>query len=266
MIFKLAEKSQGHIPYRDSKLTRILQNSLSGRAYISIICCLSPSTGNIEESIQTIKFAARAKKIKNEVGVNEKFDQATLLEKYREEIERLKESSVDILSAHTEAQMNAGIVAALILSFMVPLSLEPIEASDDCVDFFSRDAVHYLKYLSIFFTLLANVSCIATIILAVRFGVYVNWIASALGRTLFVSTLDARLFPELQMLTLTTLQFAMIFRGALAGPLQGLAGIITYIMYNVFLHGAENSAGARAHNIQLKLVKDMFAEKPSSII
>mgnify|MGYP000892135304 FL=1 len=183
-----------------------------------------------------------------------------------EEIERLKESSVDILSAHTEAQMNAGIVAALILSFMVPLSLEPIEASDDCVDFFSRDAVHYLKYLSIFFTLLANVSCIATIILAVRFGVYVNWIASALGRTLFVSTLDARLFPELQMLTLTTLQFAMIFRGALAGPLQGLAGIITYIMYNVFLHGAENSAGARAHNIQLKLVKDMFAEKPSSII
>ena len=179
----------------------------------------------------------------------------------KEELEKLQESSADILSAHTEAQMNAGVVAALILSFMVPLSLEPIEASDDCVDFFGQSAVKYLRILSIFFTLLGNVSCIATILLAVRFGVYVNWISSAHGRTLFVSTLDAALFPQLQMMTLATLQFVMIVRGALAGPLQGLAGIITFIMYNVILHTSENSAGARAHNIQVKLVKNLFAKR-----
>ncbi len=102
VIFKLAEKSRGHIPYRDSKLTRILQNSLSGRAFISIVCCLSPSTGNIEESIQTLKFAARAKKIKNVVSVNEKLDQATLLEKYREEIEKLKRTLAEVKSAETD--------------------------------------------------------------------------------------------------------------------------------------------------------------------
>ena len=66
----------------------------------------------------------------------------------KEELEKLQESSADILSAHTEAQMNAGVVAALILSFMVPLSLEPIEASDDCVDFFGQSAVKYLRILS----------------------------------------------------------------------------------------------------------------------
>ena len=62
-----------------------------------------------------------------------------------DELEKLQESSANILSAQTEAQMNAGVVAALILSFMVPLSLEPIEASDDCADFFGQDAVKYLR-------------------------------------------------------------------------------------------------------------------------
>uniref|UniRef100_A0A7S2U3A0 Kinesin motor domain-containing protein n=1 Tax=Lotharella oceanica TaxID=641309 RepID=A0A7S2U3A0_9EUKA len=51
---------------------------------------MSPATSNVEETAQTLKFAARAKKIKNVVSINEKLDQATLLEKYREEIEGLK--------------------------------------------------------------------------------------------------------------------------------------------------------------------------------
>ena len=172
-----------------------------------------------------------------------------------DELEKLQESSANILSAQTEAQMNAGVVAALILSFMVPLSLEPIEASDDCADFFGQDAVKYLRIVSIIFTMLANVYCIATIILAVRFGLYVNWIP---GRTLFVSTLDAALFPKLQMGTLNSMMFAMIARGTLIGPLQGLAGIVTFILYFVVLKGAEENAGARAKSIQLRLVKDMM--------
>ena len=175
-----------------------------------------------------------------------------------DELEKLQESSANILSAQTEAQMNAGVVAALILSFMVPLSLEPIEASDDCADFFGQDAVKYLRIVSIIFTTLANVYCIATIILAVRFGLYVNWIPSAPGRTLFVSTLDAALFPRLQIGTLNSMMLAIIARGTLVGPLQGLAGIVTLILYFVVLNGAEQNAGARAKSIQLRLVKDMM--------
>lgn len=181
-----------------------------------------------------------------------------------EELEKLQHNSANILSEQTEAQMNAGLVAALILSFLVPLSLEPIKESDDCVEFFGQDTVKYLKIVSIFLTLLANASCIVTILLAVRLGVYVNWITSTHGRTLYVSTIDASLFPRLQLGTLAALQFVMIARGALAGPLQGLAGIITYIIYQGHLMWYDNSAGARAHGIQLKLVKDMMASKGKS--
>ncbi len=55
----------GHIPYRDSKLTRILQESLGGRAKTCIIATLSPSNLCVEESLSTLDYAHRAKNIKN---------------------------------------------------------------------------------------------------------------------------------------------------------------------------------------------------------
>ncbi|RUS30321.1 hypothetical protein BC938DRAFT_479553 [Jimgerdemannia flammicorona] len=63
-------KSSGHIPYRDSKLTRILQSSLSGNARISVICTMSPSALAMEESHNTLKFAARVKKVVTRAGTN----------------------------------------------------------------------------------------------------------------------------------------------------------------------------------------------------
>ncbi len=72
-------------------MTRLLQPSLSGKACVNVICTVSPSSGNIEETISTLKFAARAKKIKNTyVNINEILDESALLRQYREEIERLK--------------------------------------------------------------------------------------------------------------------------------------------------------------------------------
>ena len=79
-----------HIPYRDSKLTRLLQPSLSGNAQICIICNISPLSRHIEESHLTLKFASRAKKIKQHATITEVVDEKTLLENYREEIEELK--------------------------------------------------------------------------------------------------------------------------------------------------------------------------------
>ena len=79
-----------HIPYRDSKLTRLLQPSLSGNAQICIVCNTSPLTRNLEESHNTLKFATRAKRIRQNASINEVVDDRTLLQNYREEIEALK--------------------------------------------------------------------------------------------------------------------------------------------------------------------------------
>lgn len=65
MIARLTEDDggNGHVPYRDSKLTRILQPSLQGNARISVICTISPAVNNQEESTNTLKFAQRIKKV-----------------------------------------------------------------------------------------------------------------------------------------------------------------------------------------------------------
>lgn len=81
---------RAHIPYRDSKLTRLLQPSLSGNAQIVLICCLSPLVSQIEESHNTLKFATRAKKIPQKATIQESQDEKTLLQSYKEEIEELR--------------------------------------------------------------------------------------------------------------------------------------------------------------------------------
>lgn len=79
-----------HIPYRDSKLTRLLQPSLGGNARVCIICNVSPAAANIEESHNTLKFGSRAKTIQQHASITEIADEKTLLRSYREEIEELK--------------------------------------------------------------------------------------------------------------------------------------------------------------------------------
>ncbi|KAF9163010.1 hypothetical protein DFQ26_003043 [Actinomortierella ambigua] len=90
VIAKLTEEKGAHIPYRDSKLTRLLQNSLSGNARVSVICTISPSYVNVEESHNTLKFAARVKKVVTKAHTNQVMDDKALLEKYRREISELK--------------------------------------------------------------------------------------------------------------------------------------------------------------------------------
>lgn len=66
---KIAAGTQ-FIPYRDSKLTRILQDSLGGNSRTTMIACASPSDSNLDESLSTIKYASRARNIKNKPIVN----------------------------------------------------------------------------------------------------------------------------------------------------------------------------------------------------
>mmetsp|Transcript_35947 Transcript_35947/g.36629 ORF Transcript_35947/g.36629 Transcript_35947/m.36629 type:complete len:805 (+) Transcript_35947:326-2740(+) len=95
IIQRLSEEKPGyknrqHYPYRDSKLTRLMQAALSGNAQIAIICTISPAASCIDETNNTLKFASRAKRIKMDSRVNESMDDKTLLRQYREEIEQLK--------------------------------------------------------------------------------------------------------------------------------------------------------------------------------
>jgi hypothetical protein len=70
VIHSLTSPDKSHIPYRDSKLTRILQESLGGNYKTSLIVTCSPHSYNMEESISTLKFAQRAKTIKNKAKMN----------------------------------------------------------------------------------------------------------------------------------------------------------------------------------------------------
>ena len=75
MIAALTETRQrSHIPYRDSKLTRLLEDSLGGNCKTTMMAMISPTHEAFAESVSTLKFATRAKKIKNEAKINEDVD------------------------------------------------------------------------------------------------------------------------------------------------------------------------------------------------
>jgi centromeric protein E len=80
-----------YLPYRDSKLTRILQPSLSGNARISVICTISPARECIREMHSTLKFASRAKKVKTNATIDELEDEKILLTVYKSDIRALKD-------------------------------------------------------------------------------------------------------------------------------------------------------------------------------
>lgn len=79
-----------HIPYRESKLTRLLQDSLGGRTKTCIIATISPAKSNLEETISTLDYAFRAKNIRNKPQANQMINKKTLLKEFAYEIERLK--------------------------------------------------------------------------------------------------------------------------------------------------------------------------------
>ncbi|XP_065637009.1 kinesin-like protein KIN-7K, chloroplastic [Quercus suber] len=91
VISKLTDGRATHIPYRDSKLTRLLQSSLSGHGRVSLICTVTPSSSSSEETHNTLKFAHRAKHIEIQAAQNKIIDEKSLIKKYQNEIRSLKE-------------------------------------------------------------------------------------------------------------------------------------------------------------------------------
>lgn len=89
VISALVDGRCKHIPYRDSKLTRLLQDSLGGNTKTLMVACLSPADNNYDETLSTLRYANRAKNIKNKPRINEDPKDA-LLREYQEEIKKLK--------------------------------------------------------------------------------------------------------------------------------------------------------------------------------
>ncbi|NXN66432.1 CENPE protein, partial [Himantopus himantopus] len=96
VIKKLCDDPSGFINYRDSKLTRILQNSLGGNAKTVIICTITPVS--FDETLSTLQFASTAKRMKNSPKVNEVLDDDALLKRYRKEILDLKKQLEEVSS------------------------------------------------------------------------------------------------------------------------------------------------------------------------
>ncbi|XP_072952933.1 kinesin-like protein KIN-7I isoform X5 [Typha angustifolia] len=94
-----AESQGGHVPYRDSKLTRILQPALGGNANTAIICNITLAQVHTDETKSSLQFASRALRVTNCACVNEIVTDAALLKRQRKEIEELR---AKLLSSHSE--------------------------------------------------------------------------------------------------------------------------------------------------------------------
>nr|CAH8847563.1 unnamed protein product [Trichobilharzia regenti] len=89
VISALVDGKSTHVPYRNSKLTRLLQDSLGGNSKTAMIANISPSDYNYDESLSTLRYANRAKNIKNKAKINEDPKDA-MLRQFQKEIEQLR--------------------------------------------------------------------------------------------------------------------------------------------------------------------------------
>merc|ERR1711976_728880 len=99
-----------HINFRDSKLTRILQNSIGGNAKTAIICTVTPAAMSEEQTVSTLRFASQAKTIQNHATVNEVLDDKAQINRLKKEMvqlqrelaEQKKSASTDTVAAMRE--------------------------------------------------------------------------------------------------------------------------------------------------------------------
>ena len=112
VINKLTEGAEGkgsHIPFRDSKLTRILQPALGGNSKTAIVCNVTPAAAHAEETHSTLRFAVRAKRVCNNATVNEVVSESALIKRQQREIEELRKKlgGEGGVSQEVEEEINA---------------------------------------------------------------------------------------------------------------------------------------------------------------
>ena len=106
VIYNLTDGKSTHIPYRESKLTRVLQESLGGNSKTCLIITCSPSIYNESESLSTLRFGERAKKIKNKPKINKEITVAELQKLVTQLKEQLKKADARISQLENYIRQN----------------------------------------------------------------------------------------------------------------------------------------------------------------
>lgn len=91
VVIALSERGREHVPYRQSKLTYMLKDSIGGNSKTLMIANIWPEPAHMEETISTLRFATRMMRVANEATINVELDPAQLIERYKREIRDLKQ-------------------------------------------------------------------------------------------------------------------------------------------------------------------------------
>lgn len=133
VISALVDGKSKHIPYRDSKLTRLLQDSLGGNTKTVMIAAVSPADYNYEETLSTLRYASRAKSIKNKPRINEDPKDA-LLRQYEDEIKQLKAALAE-LQRGGKNNHSAELIKQMTASFkQAENNMDMGESADDVIN------------------------------------------------------------------------------------------------------------------------------------
>jgi kinesin family protein 6/9 len=91
VVMALCDRKREHVPYRQSKMTSMLRDSIGGNCKTLMIANVWPEPCHIEETISTLKFATRMMRVSNEAIINVQLDKSLLIKKYEKEIRDLKQ-------------------------------------------------------------------------------------------------------------------------------------------------------------------------------
>lgn len=131
VIYKLTDGKSGYVPYRDSKLTRILQESLGGNSITTLVCHCSIAMYNREETLSTLRFAQRAKRVRNKPQINKDLSAKELKL-------QLVAAEHKIISLENKLQVKSDIIARL---------RDSREAQDDELQSLIESLMHELEQL-----------------------------------------------------------------------------------------------------------------------
>lgn len=129
VIYALVADKKGHVPYRDSKLTKLLMDSLGGNSKTVMIANIGPADDNYDETLTTLRYANRAKDIKNAPKINEDPKDA-MIRQYQEELSKLKKALAEAAGSGLQIEglnMTGGVGLDKIISGVSKKKIEEME-------------------------------------------------------------------------------------------------------------------------------------------